>query len=393
MAYPGKFFSVVLLSLTLFLVSCSDGSDNRRDMVEPDPPMPDFAAADAWLEAFVAAHENYPGGSMIVVDKTQGVIHKSAFGNQDEETVALVASLSKMPAVTLLMALHEDDANVEFDIQAPINSYLPWVGVWDSDITTEHLLSHRSGLPGEGYPLYTPIEDYLPHICQALPEGTLLACAETIFITPLPNLISLPADIFARYGGSQWQLSGGVAETVGGANWQHLWDQYIATPCELEQSRFGNNYSIATDWDGNTDSLVGLENPWIGGGMATTLDDYAKLLSLHLNGGACGDHQVLSPESVAFMKEQRTPAGKVGGSWPYWGYGMGWWVVPPEEGEDIYLYLNGGLYGSSAWIDVERQYGGVVIFEDYSGNAPDPGVTSVVWELIPIIEDAIDAVR
>ena len=100
---------VLIFAVTLF--ACSDSSDNK-----PEPPMPDFSATDTWLEDFVVTEDMFPGGSMIIVDKAQGAIHKSAFGDQDEESVALIASVSKMPAVTFLMALHEDDAKVEFDI-------------------------------------------------------------------------------------------------------------------------------------------------------------------------------------------------------------------------------------------------------------------------------------
>ena len=45
---------------------------------------------------------------MVIVDKKRGVIHKSAFGNQSENSVVLLASTSKVPTVTLLMALYED---------------------------------------------------------------------------------------------------------------------------------------------------------------------------------------------------------------------------------------------------------------------------------------------
>ena len=53
--------------------------------------------ADTWLESFVATEPLFPGGSMIIVDKTAGVIHKSAFGNQSEDSVVLLASTSKVP--------------------------------------------------------------------------------------------------------------------------------------------------------------------------------------------------------------------------------------------------------------------------------------------------------
>lgn len=367
------------LLLSLFLVACSDNNNNNP----VDQVMPDFTVADAWLEDFVATEELFPGGSMIIVDKNTGVIHKSAFGNQSEDSVVLLASTSKVPTITLLMALHEDDANVNFDIAAPIANYLPWLGVWDPTITTEYLVSNRAGIPGL-LNLFSRPADYAPHICQYLPLGTLLECVETLYTTPLPNLPSTPANTAFDYGGSPWQLAGGVAEVVGGGTWNQLWDQYIAEPCGLEVARFGNNLSVSGNWDGNPDSLIGLDNPNMEAGMISNLDDYAKLISLHLNDGACGDKQVLSPEAVAFMREERSPEV---------GYGMGWWITAPEEGGSVYLYDDPGFYGSIAWIDVERGYGGVVFFEEYTGAAGGVGSGGVSSQLISIIEEAFDAVR
>ena len=368
-----------LLLLSLCLTACSDSSDDN--LLDRDAP--DFTMADAWLEGFVAAEPLFPGGSMIIVDKHRGVIHKSAFGNQTEDSLVLLASTSKVPAVTLLMALHEDDNNVNFDIAAPIADYLPWLGVWDPAITTENLLSNRSGIPGL-LNIFTRPDDYLPHLCQFLTNGTLLACAETLYTTPLPNLPSANPNTIFDYGGSQWQLAGGVAELVGGGTWHQLWDQYIAEPCDLKVARFGNNLSIADSWDGNIDNLAGLENPSIEGGMMSDLDDYAKLISLHLNDGACGTNQVLSPDGVAFMRKDRSPAV---------GYGMGWWIQAPKEGGGVYLYDDPGFYGSISWIDTDRGYGGVVFFEEYSGAAGGVGSGGVSGQLIPIIEDALDALR
>ncbi len=370
----------------LFLAACSDS--NNTNVQEPEPPiLPDFTEADAWMEDFVATEEAFPGGSYIVVDKNLGVVHKAAFGNQTEDSLVLLASTSKVPTVTLLMALHEDDDNVDFDISAPIANYLPWQGVWDEAITTEHLVSNRSGIPGLTN-LFTNSAAYAPHFCQFLPAGTLLACAEDIYTTPLPGLESSPPDAAFDYGGSQWQLSGGVAEVVGGGSWNQLWDQYIAGPCELEISTYGNNLSLAEQWDGNPESLVGRDNPNQEGGMMANLDDYAKLLSMHLNDGLCGDNRVLSPQGVASMREARTEDEDDGS-----GYGMGWWLEPRGASGAVTLFTDGGFYGSLSWIDTERNYAGVVFFEDYTGNSGSVGSGGVRSQLIPIIEAAFDAVR
>jgi len=391
-----KYLHALILVPVLLLAACSENSSNAKPVVGPVVVNPDFTAADAWLEEFVATQELFPGGSMIIVDKEQGTIHKSAFGNQTEDSVVLVASLSKVPAVTLLMALDEDDSNVNFDIQEPITSYLPWMGVWDPAITTEHLVSNRSGIPGLVYVFIQPA-NYSPHFCQFSPLGNLQGCAQTLFSTALPALPSTPANTAFDYGGGQWQISGAVAELVGGGTWNQLWNQYIAEPCGIEVARYGNLLAAPASWDGNPDSLVGIENANIEGGMISNLDDYARIISLHLNGGACGDKQVLSSEAVAFMREARTAAIGSGpgaiGSPPDWGYAMGWWILPPTEGGSVYLYLDPGAYGSVAWIDVKREYGGVVFFEEYTQTAGGVGSGAVITQLIPIIEEALDAVR
>ncbi len=387
-----KIPNLLLLIPCILIAACSDNGNNVAPIVGPLQVEPDFTAADAWLEEFVAAEELFPGGSMAIVDKKRGIIHKVAFGNQTVDSVVLLASTSKVPTVMVLMALDGDDANVDFDIRQPIVNYLPWLGVWDPAITTEHLLSNRSGIPGLQYQFTRPA-DYASHICQYSPIGSLQACAETIFTTPLPNLPSKPANSAFDYGGSQWQLSGGVAELVGGGTWAQLWDQYIAEPCGIELARYGNLLYAPASWDGNPDSLVGLDNPSMEGGMISNLEDYARIISLHLNDGACGEKQVLTREAVAFMREQRTTGEGAGALGSGLGYGMGWWIVPPKDGGSVYLYVDPGFYGSVSWVDVERQYGGVVFFEEYTGSAGSKGSGGVIEQLIPIIQEAIDAVR
>jgi CubicO group peptidase (beta-lactamase class C family) len=380
----------ILLALSLLLASCSDNNNYNGTPVGPAPEpfvQPDFSMADAWLEDFVATENAFPGASIAIVDKENAVIHRAFFGNQTEDRGVLLASTSKVPAVMLMLALDDDDANVTFDMDQPIGDYLPWPGVWDSDITSRHLVSNRSGIPGLANLFTRPLE-YAPHLCQYVAEGTLLECAETLFTTPLTTIAATPANSAFDYGGSQWQLAGGVAETVGGASWNQLWDQYIGAPCELELFRWGNNLGIAEAWDGNPDSLVGLANPNMEGGAMTNVDTYAKLISLHLNDGWCGENRVLSAAAVAAMRQETTPA-ELGA----WGYGMGWWTIISEEGRPITLFVDPGFYGSISWIDTERNYGGVVLLEDYTGAEGSVGSGGVIDQLIPLIEQAIDMAR
>ena len=379
---------VLSLLLVSLLAACSDSS-NRSSAVVPEPELEvaaDFSAVDSMLDTFVAEHPVFEGASIVIVDKQNGVIHEAAFGNHTLETVVLLASTSKMPSVSLLMALDEDE-NLDFEIDGLIENYLPWEGVWPG-VTTEHLVSNRSGIPGLGS-IFNGTNTV--HLCQFVPAGQLRDCAKTIFETPTPGLTANPPGTVFEYGGGPWQLAGGVAEVVGGATWSQLWDQYIGEPCDLEVFRYANQLADAQAWDGTLDSLVGLENPNIEGGAVTNLSDYAKILSMHLNDGACGDNQVLSKEAVEFMRLDRNPGAP--DAVDHIGYGMGWWVRPTPEGEAPTLFDDGGAFGALSWIDTERQYAGYVAFEDYTLTVASQGPAMVRSELIPMIEEALDAVR
>ncbi|MEH6583641.1 MAG: serine hydrolase [Halioglobus sp.] len=370
--------------LTVILVSACHDSKDKHTPVEPAPePAPDFSNVDQHLEDFINQNPAFSGASIVLVDKEDGAIHEEVFGDHSLDTIVLLASVSKMTTASLLMALADDDDKVNFEIDEQISNYLPWQGVWPG-VTTKHLLSNRSGIPG-----IDQLGGYGAHLCQIFPVGQLQTCGQIIYQTPLPDLISSPANTAFDYGGSQWQLAGAVAEIVGGASFAQLFDQYIAGPCELEIFRYGNNLTSATDWDGNVDSLVGLDNPNAEAGAASNLSDYAKLLSMHLNDGSCGDTQVLSKEAVEFMRiERSTPADTQQDR----GYAMGWWVKPALDGDSSYLYFATGVSGPVAWIDLKRNYGGYVALEDYALADVGGGTGMVVEELIPLIEQALDAV-
>ena len=146
------------------------------------------------------------------------------------------------------------------------------------------------------------------------------ACGQTLVQNELPT--TQPAGSVYDYGGSQWQIAGVTASTVANATWNQLVDQYLVTPCGLEVFTFGNPWESPTSFTGSVDTLAGTSNPNVEGGAITNMADYAKLLQVHLNGGLCGDTQVLSEDSIASMQTDR---GGVVTTNPT-PYGMGWWI-------------------------------------------------------------------
>ena len=73
------------------------------------------------------------------------------------------------------------------------------------------------------------------------------------------------------------------------------------------------------------------------------------------------------------------------------GYGLGWWVPPPAQGQEPTFFDDPGAFGSISWIDTERGYGAFVALEQYENLlAASRGPARIVPELIPIIENIID---
>ncbi len=364
-------FAIGVLPL---LTACSDSSDQHGAAL----PRYDFSPVDARLQQFLDGSERYDGVSITVVDAVQGTVHEAALGDHTTDLVVLLASASKAPSATLLMALHED-GELDFDVEAPIGRYLPWDGVY-GDRTTVQLVSNTSGIPGlSALPALLAF-----HACQFFPAGTLEECGRTIYTNELPGTV--PPDSGFDYGGSQWQLAGAVAEQVSNSSWRQAFDDYIARPCGLAVFQYGNALSNPATWTGHPDSLVGLDNPSIESGAISNLQDYARFLLMHLRGGVCDGTRVLSEASVAFMRIDR--AGKHGVP-----YGMGWWISPVADGGDPTLFWDPGLFGSVAWLDTERRIGGFVAIDDYTSLDGSEPTLLVLTEIIPLVAAAVDAAR
>ena len=386
----GRFFDLIsryLLPLSaLALVSACGGgggssntpapNDQIGDNAPPPPVTPDFSEVDAALQSFIDESLVFDGISYVVVD-AGGTLHIGTFGDHTEDTVVMLASTSKVPAVMTLMALEEDPAS-NFSMSQPIGEVLPFTGVY-ADRTPAQLVSNTSGIPG-----LRQLALYGPHLCQFSFEESIgfEACGQVLLSVPLPD--SHDAGSIFDYGGSQWQLAGVTAAVSANATWNQLVDQYLATPCELEVFTFGNMWENLLLWDGTPSSLKGQSNPNIEGGAITNLADYAKLLQAHLNGGYCGETQILSEAALAEMRVDR---GGVVAEAPV-PYGMGWWIATDNPG----VYDDPGAFGSVSFLDIERGFGGYVAIDDYTRVDADAPARLVRRDIIPLLQSAFDAV-
>lgn len=384
----------LLISLCIVVAACS-GDDNDGNA--------GLADIDAQLEQFVADEESFAGAGIVIVDKDEGIIHMRSFGAYTDDTIVQLASTSKVPSSLIMLALDED-GSIDFDIQAPIETYLEGEPAYPG-VTVEHALSNTSGIPGLWH-LTDALLKMLPHYCQFEPNTELSVCAQHLFTTRLDFPRPEPGTQF-DYGGAQWQLAGAVAEKVSGKTWNQVVDERLVQPCELEVFEYGNMYlDVATLWMGTVESLIGRSNPSLEGGAITNMRDYAKILQLQINGGYCGGHQVLTQSSLDFMHIDRgTATGSTvaftgtAGNGSGQGYGLGLWIKPTADSEDPYIYLDPGAFGSTAWIDVKNGYGAYIMLEDLNAlaelveygeenrsNSPIGKSSALISRLIPEIE-------
>ena len=340
---------------------------------EPPPRSHDFSAVDAIVADFVA-ERGLNGAGLIVVD--DGVVHEQYWGEFDSDRVSLVASSSKQ--ITAGVLLHLQDQGL-VDLDAPVAEAVPW-GAANPDITPAQLISSRSGLVGL---LQDPT--YPAYICQFLADGDIEDCAEAVFTTAADDADQVPPDTEFRYGGAQWQVAGGIAEAVSGKPWSQLVDEIYVAPCGLETLGYNNHFAaLASGFDypeqvdGDLSVLPPTDNPNMEGGAYLNVRDYGKLLQMHLDGGRCGDTQVLSPDALTQMyTDSLAPFGGVtitGG-----GYGMGWWIDRTSG-----LLTDPGAYGSVPWLDLEDGYGAYLVIEADSGTG-----TELAGRLFDPVEDAV----
>jgi CubicO group peptidase (beta-lactamase class C family) len=333
----------------------------------------DFGPFEREVQAFVDEIDGVDGAGVVVVHRDKGIVYRKAFGAFAEDRAYLVASASKIVTVGVMMKLVDDGL---IDIEKPISDYVTWAGK-NGGLKLRQFFSNSSGLPGllSGPDGAVYLTNY---VCQFTPTGTLRECAEQVLTTDV-GADAIPPDTEFRYGGAQWQAAGGVVEAVAGKPWSDLLRETFIEPCGLLQTGYthptwSQDLSYPTDLQGKAENAPASDNPNMEAGLFTNLDDYAKILSIHLNGGLCGwgsaAKRVLSTAAVEAMRVDRV-AGYGQRAWLGFpgaetleGYGMGWWIDRANPG----IFVDEGAWGATPWIDLNRGYAAFIAIENNFTN-------------------------
>jgi CubicO group peptidase (beta-lactamase class C family) len=298
------------------------------------------------IDAFITAQMkrlNLPGAALAVVEGDQ-IIHMRGFGRArpggeppSPQTPFFIGSMTKSFTALAIMQLVESG---KIELDAPVQSYLPWFRVADpkmsARITIRHLLNQTSGLPL--LPGWQFLADFDNH-----PDATRRQ-AQSLSSLKLTR----PAGNSFEYSNLNYNLLGLVIEAVSGESYAAYIQNHIFDPLEMHHS---HTSKAAAKKDG---VAVGHQS-WFGvpvpvpdlpvasaslpsGQLISSVEDMCHYLIANLNEGRYGNTQILSPAGIAELHRPVVEARTLDNSNGW--YGMGWFI---EEQEQMRILQHSGL--------------------------------------------------
>ena len=345
--------------------------------------------------------EILPGVSFMIL-KGADIVHEGQVGFSDIESKAplqrdaifRIASNTKLMTSVVLMMLYERGS---FDLDDPLANYLPEftdmmvlrpkasriddVAPASNPILIRHLLSHSAGL---SYGFVEP-ESTIDQAYNAASLGGL-GGIDTDLEGYTQALATLP---LAFEPGSGWRYSvatdvcGRLIEVLSGQPFDVCLEQMLFQPLGLTDTgfyvpedkvdRLTTLYTPVHPFEPMKGGLTPSEmlgkrdtqqKPKFlsgGGGLLSTLPDYARFIQMIINEGQWGGRQYLLPETLKLMRENQLPAGVVV-NFPFWPmpgtvFGLGFALKEKPAETESALALNeyhwGGLMGTHSWIAPE----------------------------------------
>ncbi|WP_371396065.1 serine hydrolase domain-containing protein [Fretibacter rubidus] len=345
------------------------------------PPTFNTAAMDSLLSAAVEQGEVI-GVSALVFDEGQ-TVYTNAFGLADREratpmtmdTVLRIYSMTKPVTSAVIMDLMEEG---KLSLSDPAAKYIPglanmqvaslgpdgtpMLNPQENPMTIEDLLLHRAGL---GYGIFGPING----VEDAYMKAGLFDPTQTME-TVVDKITGLP---LLQQPGTAWYYSlsidvlGRIAEVIEGKPLGDIMQERIFEPLGMTETsflvrpdqvaRFASNYAVTPDGfvleDDGQDSPFAKPTSRLqsgGGGLVSTLEDYAKFAQMMLDGGIYNGQRILDTGTVEMM------------------------MSPVMDADDTYLFP--WLGGDT---DVGFGYGGAVVYADSPKGQSLRGQTTGQW--------------
>jgi CubicO group peptidase (beta-lactamase class C family) len=294
---------------------------------ETRTPLPSSATLAARLAELCG--EDIPGAALAVTDGTEvveavhGVTSTRTAQPVGPTTLFQIGSITKVWTATLVLALVDQG---KVDLDAPVQTYLPWFAVADGDVsarvTVRHLLCHTAGFEGDDFTDTGRGDDALTTYGRGL--------AKAAQIHPLGAMFS--------YCNSGFSVLGLVIEAVTGGSWDDAVQELVAKPLGLVagtlaeqvilQPHAVGHLKLPVSKDEGAETALQVAPLWspprsVGpaGTICTSARDLLAFGRMHVDGGA----PVLTPAAVAAMQQEQVV---LDDPWPLgraWGLG---WILP-----------------------------------------------------------------
>ena len=360
---------------------------------------PSVGAGDRFadLTAFLEGNpEFFPNGVGLAIVQDGAVIYRGEFHGFDAGRVEPIASSTKWVsglAIAEAISRGEGGLSVETPISAWVPSFFDSVsGDGEPDkrgITLVEAFSHQSG--------FGPNDTYQQvHLAWWLTHGAAVEAIAGFALSGEPGEQII-------YGGIGMHAAGLAAARAAGTDFTAFARDRLFDPLGMS----------STDYDAFTgDGFVPTENPGVAGSIRTTIDDYLRFLTM-LNGwGEFGGERVVSREAIEILLTDWAGPGVVIERSPYQNYelfvpgvggfrtGFGCFVDPDRVSSsgEVRWATSAGLYGTNAWIDLERRITGVLFtFNDErwflppgdGGGSYNPSTRAFLQFVRPLVEAAV----
>jgi CubicO group peptidase (beta-lactamase class C family) len=342
---------------TQFFVRESRGTEGKSKYADC------FKQLDAFIEEYMRAM-NSPGMTLVMADR-DGVQRVATYGFADREQHAAVkpeqlfeiGSISKSFVANCLLQLHQEG---KLDLHKPILEYLPWFRIESSfaPITTHHLLTHSSGLPGNG-PLF--LSDPAAKHRAANPPGERFHYCNTGF---------------AALGHLVWTLGG---QSLSDAFRRRIFDPLGMTETSPVISldireKLAKNYSVYQNdrpypRQGRLSEAQAIVITDGAGCIASTPHDMGLYVQMIANHGQGPKSSLLSGDSFALFSQAHIKAEEFGPTASY-GYGI---AVDSLDGHKILRHTGGMVsFASSMHVDIDDGVGAFASINAMQGYRPNP---------------------
>jgi CubicO group peptidase (beta-lactamase class C family) len=310
---------------------------------QPEADTPDFVTIDRYVEQEMQA-TRLPGLALGIVQGDQ-IVHLKGFGVADlsgravtPQTPFHLASLGKSFTALAIMQLVEA-GKVELD--APVQSYLPWFRVADADasarIRVRHLLNQTSGISSaSGWDISER---------KFTGPGAIEQSVRALAAADLDRLVGASYE----YANMNYVTLGLIVQTISGQPYAEYIQQHIFTPLDMSAAYLDSSQDRERGaavghayWFGFPRPAPMLQfpgdQPAGGDSYSASAQDMCHYLIANLNGGRYSGQDLLSSEGIAALHQPAAATGM-----PDSFYGMGW-VSGVIAGVPI-VHHDGGLPG------------------------------------------------